>query len=209
MEYVLRNRTHARPKRWATADDLPNELLLYIFPLLSLESLIAARQVNRRWRYLVPEAHICALRAKLLRLYLAFVHSPAFRRSSSTWSRLHEPRVSHPLSLQDCEREEYLRLITNGSDAPEEFKLWMREWPAHATWPPDDATISPSACASNSWCLRVPRKPHLKCVTFSGGKSPFDPGATLYATRILPIEFSGLSGVERNWTEGTESRASR
>lgn len=204
MGYMLADWMRTLPRKSTTADDLPNELLLYIFPLLSLESLITARRVNRRWRHLVLEAHTCPLRARLLRLYLSLIRSPAFHHSSSSRSRLNEQRVMP--CLRDYDREDYLRLVTSGSDAPEEFKTWVREWPTHATWPgisADGATYheSPSAWSPGSWCLHIPQKPYLKCVTFSGGKSPFDPGVTLYATRILPIEFSGLSGIQRNFTE--------
>ena len=85
---------------WATVNDLPNELLLTIIPLLPLKSLIAVQGVCRHWRTLVHEAHILPARRQLLEVFCAVVSSPTAHT---------RPRVS----AQYCEsdREEYLRFL--------------------------------------------------------------------------------------------------
>ena len=52
----------------SSADSLPNELLLFIFPLLPLTSLAAARAVCRRWRSLVGAAPLPPARRRLLKV---------------------------------------------------------------------------------------------------------------------------------------------
>lgn len=188
-----------------TVDDLPNEVLLEVIPLLPLKSLIAARGVCRHWRALVREAHLCPIRRTLLDLFLDLVCQPG---------TLSPPRVSQRYAHTD--REEYLRFLTRTSPAPADFVLWVREWPAWGVfawlWPEtDDAhcarrrardLLVQLAHADGAFSLGVGmsgwsepmsvRKPHVKCVTFSGGKSPFAPGVTLRATRLVPIELANI-----------------
>lgn len=154
----------------ATADDLPNELLLYIFPLLPLHSLIFARCVNRRWRSLVPAASLCPLRRKYLEFFQLLVRSPAF---DETRRRLRP-------HLRSFDREHYLRHLEETAAVPPEFALWVREWPERAVcgwmWPGldlDGAAYGENALQwmPGSWSMPVRvNPPYLKCVTFSGGE---------------------------------------
>ncbi|KAL4252060.1 hypothetical protein ABKN59_001821 [Abortiporus biennis] len=124
---------------FATADDLPNELLLLIFPHLCLQSLIRSRGVNRRWRSLVFQSSVDPVRLKLLKLYYHIITKPSF-----ILSRAHiVPHIKH------FNREEYLEslpLHSNVSVIPEEFALWILEWPEKAVigwmWPGLDDHMS-------------------------------------------------------------------
>lgn len=196
----------------ATANDLPNELILLVLQLLPLRAFVVARSINRRWRALADHAHLAPARRRLVDLFTVLAHTlpPESCR----------PRV-HP-SLRATDRAEYFQFLTRGAGAPEEFRLWVREWPAWAVfgwlWPEvdSDSDYTPSLAQSETWTDplvswdpfsfldHVPpstsrQKPHVKCLTFSGGKSPFH-GDTLHATRILPVEFAEL-GIQNNVTE--------
>ncbi|THH27794.1 hypothetical protein EUX98_g6391 [Antrodiella citrinella] len=117
---------HERPQR-AKGDDLPNELLLQIYPHLSLQSLIAARSVDRRWRALVFQAYIPPARKNLLELYLHCLDTPAFLES----------RADIIPNLRTFDRDAYMNFLP--PDPPDEFNIWVREWPACGvtgwTWP--------------------------------------------------------------------------
>ncbi|THG95702.1 hypothetical protein EW026_g6010 [Hermanssonia centrifuga] len=193
----------------ATADDLPNELILSIFPLLPLQSLIAARCVNQRWRNLVPLADLLPTRRKYLDFYLSVVRSPAFQEAR---------RAIHP-HLKHFDREEYLRFLTKTSTAPEEFILWVREWPASAVcgwmWPGLEGQAYQESALHwmpGSWSIPISHNPpYMKFVTFSGGKTPYD-GTTLHATTVLPAALADL-GVRMDtsasgWDEGRKEEAS-
>ncbi|KIJ35503.1 hypothetical protein M422DRAFT_212642 [Sphaerobolus stellatus SS14] len=113
----------------------PNELYLELFSYLPLKSLIASRGVCHLWRTFAVEANIPASRRAFLNLYLELVESPYFHRT--------RPWVLQNLKLFD--REAYLfSLVNQGARLPDQFSLWILEWPAKAAiagiWPglPDD-----------------------------------------------------------------------
>lgn len=106
------------------------ELLLETFQWFPVGSLIAAQGVNRQWRRLVPLADIPPMRRALLDLYIEFLESPAFLPS--------RPAILD--DLRPFDREGYVALLhDNGLRLPEEFLLWIREWPSKAvidgSWP--------------------------------------------------------------------------
>ncbi|KAF8519448.1 hypothetical protein JB92DRAFT_3094929 [Gautieria morchelliformis] len=116
--------------RMAQLADIPNEILLQFFSSLHLKALIAARGVNHHWRHLVPHAAILPARRALLDLYLKIIQSPLFI-----------PTRPWVLSrLRPFDRKAYLGgLLTEHKFLPEEFCLWVLEWPARAairgSWP--------------------------------------------------------------------------
>lgn len=212
-------------RTWATVNDLPNELLLTIITLLPLKSLIAVQGVCRHWRTLVHEAHIPPARRQLLDVFRTVVGSPAAHT---------RPRV--PVHYCESDRDEYLRFLARNTKAPQDFVLWVREWPAWGVfgwlWPDTDETRRPVAgperdrllvaCAragvvpdwgfgATGWTEPVHvTKPHVKVLTFSGGKTPFAPGAALHATRLLPVEFAdiGIQSTTVGMTEVEEDEPS-
>jgi hypothetical protein len=104
--------------------------LLQVFQWLPLKSLIATKGVNRQWRHLVPLADIHPARHALLNLYIDFLASPAFLSTRPTI--LAESR--------QFDREAYIVFFReNDCAVPDEFLLWVLEWPNQAvigwTWP--------------------------------------------------------------------------
>lgn len=114
----------------AQPTNIPNEILLLFFSHLPLKALIAARGVDRRWKQLVPNADILPARRSLLNLYLRVLASPLFI-----------PTRPWVLSrLQPFDRKGYLdTLLQEHQYLPEDFCLWVLEWPARAairrSWP--------------------------------------------------------------------------
>ena len=109
---------------------LPTEILLLFFSYFDLKSLIASLAVCRRWRELIPESDIFPPRLALLELYLKVVASPLFS-NTRTWSLK---------NLRHFDREEYVaKLLNQHNYIPEEFRIWILEWPARAVfgclWP--------------------------------------------------------------------------
>lgn len=111
----------------AAAQDLPNELLLLVFPHLPLKGLIAAQGTCRRWRVLVPSAYLHPARRQLLELFAKCIDSPAFNHS-----RRHI--LPH---VQPFDRDNFVSTLPEATN--DEFKLWLQEWPSMATiswiWP--------------------------------------------------------------------------
>lgn len=108
---------------------LPKEILLEIFSWFPLRSLIVAQGVNQLWRKLVPMADLLPERRDLLRLFITVINSEEF------WPE-HVPKP------EPFDREEYLAELLDsipGDKLPEEFVLWMREWPTKTVvdwiWP--------------------------------------------------------------------------
>lgn len=109
--------------------DFPNELVLEFFVFLPLKSLIAARGVNRNWRCLVPLANIHPVRRELLDLYDTVITTPQFLNTR----KLIEDH------LRPFDREAYISSVEQHFTLPEEFRIWILEWPARAVfdylWP--------------------------------------------------------------------------
>ncbi|KAJ7474485.1 hypothetical protein B0H11DRAFT_1334302 [Mycena galericulata] len=115
----------------AIVQDCPNEVVLQFFPHFCLKSLIAARGVCRLWKMLIRLADIHPTRRRLLLLYKRLIRSPAFL-PTRPWT------LAHLISFN---RQAYVDelLLYNQVDIPEEFRLWVLEWPARAAinciWP--------------------------------------------------------------------------
>ncbi|KAI0348273.1 hypothetical protein BDW22DRAFT_1416538 [Trametopsis cervina] len=111
--------------------DLPDEIHLAIQTHMTLTALLNARAVCRFWHSLIPGSHIPSPRLRLLELYFRAVRSPAFQAT----------RKQTLEQLQPFDRERALKPLTKGADdeIPEEFRLWILEWPARAAfggiWP--------------------------------------------------------------------------
>jgi len=111
----------------ATYHTLPIELLLEVFSYLPLKSLIATRGVSVKWRHLPPVLSPPARRS-MLQHYLEVIKSPSF---------VHSRTLLLP-ELREFDREGYISTIEaeTGVALPEEFRLWVLEWPLKAvsTW---------------------------------------------------------------------------
>ena len=108
-----------------------------------------------------------------------------------------------------------LDVISRDSQSiPADFDLWLREWPTVMHASPTVSTISssifphhthsstpgPHATPSSyedGWCHCAVHEPYLTRVTFSSGTKLFSEGGTLYATRMLPMEFSDFPATSR------------
>ncbi|KAH9475163.1 hypothetical protein JR316_0012274 [Psilocybe cubensis] len=110
--------------------ELPNEMILRIFQYLDLQGLITARLVNQRWRGLVPFAEIEEARKTMLDFYMDLSVSPTFHRTRE-WVKKNRKSFN---------RETYiLKLVAQYPSLPEEYRLWVLEWPEIAViggvWP--------------------------------------------------------------------------
>lgn len=110
--------------------DLPDEVHLAIQSHMPISTLLTARAVCRLWKSLIPGSHIPPARLRLLNLYLHLIQLPVF----------HATRKDTLQRLQPFDRERALRLISKGGiELPEEFRLWILEWPERAAfagiWP--------------------------------------------------------------------------
>ncbi|KAJ7074980.1 hypothetical protein B0H15DRAFT_45581 [Mycena belliarum] len=114
----------------ATFVDLPPEVCLQIFPHLHLQGLIAAEGVCRLWKQLILVSDINPTRRALLALYKKIVHDPLFL-----------PTRPWPLAnLRPFDRQAYIdALLAQHNYIPEDFRLWILEWPERAviacSWP--------------------------------------------------------------------------
>ncbi|KIJ41146.1 hypothetical protein M422DRAFT_780542 [Sphaerobolus stellatus SS14] len=100
---------------------LPSELEL--FSHFSLKTLVASRGGCRAWRSLVLTANIPPARRLLLEFYLELIQDKYF----------HQTRPWVLDNLKDFDREGYVgALVQQGANLPEEFRLWVLEWPATA-----------------------------------------------------------------------------
>lgn len=183
----------------ATADDLPNELLLLIYPLLPLPSLIASRSVCKRWRLLVNEANLDPARRNLLDLYLTAITSRAFLES-----RKHI--IPH---LRPFDRDAYLHAIPPSISLPPEFEVWVREWPERAViswiWPGLDYNMyegpsTPYRIRGVSNALgRIP--PWVKTVSYHQRINPDESqnGSEFLATTYLPAGINVSLAEDVSW----------
>ncbi|GME21949.1 F-box domain cyclin-containing protein [Neofusicoccum parvum] len=112
-------------------DGLPLDIKLRIVESCELTGLIKLRCVSRAWRNLVLETDISLLnptRRALLDLYDFALDSKWFQ---------HSRRHIIP-DIQHFDRRQYLEDLP-GTSVPEEFEMWIREWPEKAVigwlWP--------------------------------------------------------------------------
>ncbi|KAJ7619612.1 hypothetical protein FB45DRAFT_931205 [Roridomyces roridus] len=115
-----------------TLDVFPPELAAEIFTHLPLKALVAAEGVCRQWKEFVAVADIYPSRRALFRLYQKIVHDPLFHDvDSRPW--LWE-------NLRPFDRQAYLdHILAQHNYIPEDFRLWILEWPNKAViacaWP--------------------------------------------------------------------------
>ncbi|KAK0640189.1 hypothetical protein DIS24_g9611 [Lasiodiplodia hormozganensis] len=118
-------------------DVLPAELQLEIASYLQLRELILLRNASRHWQTLINNnlSFIRRTRQEPLRLWDDTIRSPYFLPSRS--------RVLP--ALRPFDRIQYLHSLFHGRPLPEEFELWVLEWPAKAvigwTWPGLDSGL--------------------------------------------------------------------
>ncbi|KAJ7665080.1 hypothetical protein DFH06DRAFT_985784, partial [Mycena polygramma] len=110
--------------------DLPPEVSLQIFPHLPLKALIAGEGVCRLWKQLISMAEINPTRRSLWALYRTIVNDPLFL-STRPWLLA---------NLRPFDRQAYIdALLSQHNYIPEDFRLWILEWPARAViacaWP--------------------------------------------------------------------------
>jgi hypothetical protein len=110
---------------------IPNEIILGIFSHLNLRGLIAVRGVSQKWRALVPHTEGSPTRMKMLSFYDTLIASPLFLRT--------RPWVLKNLKAS-FDRQAFVdKLLRQYPFLPEEFRLWVLEWPEKAvvggSWP--------------------------------------------------------------------------
>ncbi|KAK0618661.1 hypothetical protein DIS24_g11644 [Lasiodiplodia hormozganensis] len=116
---------------------LPPELKMNIASHLQLRELILLRNASRCWQTLINNnlSLIPRSRRKLLGLWDDTLRSPYFLPS----------RHSVTADLYDFDRRQYLASISHGLPLPEEFEVWVLEWPAKAVigwmWPGLDRVV--------------------------------------------------------------------
>lgn len=120
---------------------LPVELHLAIHAHLPLPALLAARAVCTSWHALIPGTHLPPARRRLLSLYLRAVRSPAFQATRARTAK----------SLEPFDRHQLVATLRKGNHAhalPEEFEMWLTEWPAKAAfgglWPGQCTDVLPT-----------------------------------------------------------------
>ncbi|KAF4611674.1 hypothetical protein D9613_003686 [Agrocybe pediades] len=101
-------------------NELPTELILSIFSFLELKPYITSHAVCKLWQRLLPHAEIHPIRRRMLQLYHHMLQAPKFL----------ETRPWLLENLQPFDRQAYIEgLLDQYSDIPEEFQLWVLEWP--------------------------------------------------------------------------------
>ncbi|KAH9487401.1 hypothetical protein JR316_0001476 [Psilocybe cubensis] len=113
-----------------TFQSLPVEIILHIFSHLELQPYLFSRGVCKEWLRLLPLADIHPARRRLIYLYLKMVNTPDFI-NTRTWI------VD---KLLPFDRQAYIdSLLCQYPAIPEEFRIWLLEWPERATidctWP--------------------------------------------------------------------------
>ncbi|KAJ6600024.1 hypothetical protein DFH09DRAFT_1021400 [Mycena vulgaris] len=115
--------------------DLPPEISLQIFPHLHLKALVAAEGVCRLWKHQISVADINPTRRALLNLYRKTINDPLFL-PTRPWLLANLPRNA----ADKFDRQAYIdTLLTQHNYIPEDFRLWILEWPERAViacaWP--------------------------------------------------------------------------
>ncbi|KAF4612098.1 hypothetical protein D9613_003636 [Agrocybe pediades] len=110
--------------------DLPNELILVIFSFLELKPYIISHGVCRKWQQMLPLVDIHPIRRRMFKLFHHMLQHPGFL-DTRPW----------PLqTIQPFDRKAYIEaLLSQYPAVPEEFELWILEWPARmvvfSMWP--------------------------------------------------------------------------
>ncbi|KAJ8456746.1 hypothetical protein ONZ45_g18592 [Pleurotus djamor] len=157
-----------------TLTALPNELLLAVFREFHLTTLITGRAVCRKWHDLLLLADIHPIRRTLLPLYNQIIQELWFLDS--------RPWVLE--NLVPFDRKSFVdALLAQHNYLPEEFRIWVLEWPAKAVfygfWPGLPAFANYLAGTGNSarwmgvWNLLDPSKPTIR--TINAIRSDVDP----------------------------------
>lgn len=106
------------------------EILLQIFSHIQLKSIIKARCTCTLWRQLVPVANLLPARRRLYAIYLEALDSEPF-----ITNRRHVLENLREFDRTDC----IAALRYQITHVPEDFELWIMEWPAKAAfdcfWP--------------------------------------------------------------------------
>ncbi|KAH9487450.1 hypothetical protein JR316_0001526 [Psilocybe cubensis] len=135
---LFQSMVHSHPKSEETAvylpkatlQSLPVEILLHIFSQLELKPYLFSRGVCKEWQRLLPLADIHPAWLRLAEFYLKMVNTPDFI-DTRTWI------IDN---LQPFDRQAYINILLSQYPAvPEEFRIWLLEWPERATvnciWP--------------------------------------------------------------------------
>lgn len=182
-------------------DVLPAELQLEIASYLQLRELILLRNASRHWQTLINNnlSFIRHTRQELLRLWDDSIRSPYFLPSRS--------RVLP--ALRPFDRIQYLHSLFHGRPLPEEFELWVLEWPAKAvigcTWPGLD-----SGLYASSHHLHASPTPIHAWWQLHGTNPLFAPAPRRRAESIftLPPETTSIHpGYEDFWLERSTAGA--
>lgn len=177
-------------------DVLPTELQLEIASYLQLRELILLRNASRHWQTLINNnlSFIRRTRQELLRLWDDAIRSPYFLPSRS--------RVLP--ALRPFDRIQYLHSLFYGQPLPEEFELWVLEWPAKAvigwTWPGLDSGLY----ASSSHHQHASPTPVHACWQLHGTNPLFAPARRSRAESLFTLSPETTSihpGYEDFWLE--------
>lgn len=125
---------------------LPNELAMEIISWLPLKSLIATRGLNHHWQHLISIATILPARRKLFTLFLkAIAHVQVTDIIESIRPHLRQiDRLTYVASLESK---------IGGIEIPDEFRVWVLEWPSAVlgwTWPGLDVRSFDAAALINA-----------------------------------------------------------
>ncbi|KIJ93454.1 hypothetical protein K443DRAFT_112052 [Laccaria amethystina LaAM-08-1] len=117
------------------------EILLQMFSFLPLKSLITGRTVSQEWRRLIPLANINPIRRSFLDFYFTLINSPIFPQTRPWVLANLQPfdRQQYINDLMDQPQWKKLAVIDQHPYIPEDFRMWILEWPAKAVigcvWP--------------------------------------------------------------------------
>lgn len=123
------------------SDLIQNEICKY----LDLQILIRARGVCREWRFAIDNSSaISDTRRGLLNIYLKLIENSAFFESRHLYS-----------DLEPLDREGHLGLLNlikdDGSEEiPEQYQIWVREWPEKAIFDDVWPHLKRWCCSSNT-----------------------------------------------------------
>ncbi|KAF4612028.1 hypothetical protein D9613_003675 [Agrocybe pediades] len=115
-------RGSSRRQQRLSLDSLPNELLIHIFSFLELKPYLISRGVCKKWQVLLPLADLHPIRWRMLDLYHRMLQAPEFVET--------RPWILE--NLRPFDRQAYIDglLAQHSTAIPEEFRLWILEWPA-------------------------------------------------------------------------------